>query len=585
MSRGNAHGRDPGLLSGPRRHLPDRGQTVTSLRSATSAARAGEWRLRSTDALRRDHGPAVEYDDGSWEWRQYGVLDRDGGPAVFLSEAREEWIDPSGLAWGHADETELWFGAGRLHGDDGPAVVERGRRSPVIRGEHYYRDGKLDREDGKLAPSIRTRGKCYNDLIVESEPTGDVDPTNGVTGHADPSPVRFAVLSDPHAVADDPFRGETWAQKLTRNDPARNPFAAVKQLIEEESLMADALLCPGDLANRIDTAGLEYAWEELLAIGKQLGVERTIATAGNHDVIRAEDLPDGAEPGTWIEPLRRLRPVFPSENSEESEVYFADDFVLVEAERWRVVALNSCARHVEPDEYKHGKVDDKTLAELETVIPGTRKDVNVFLCHHHPIEWPHLPGNDTSHMRGGNRLLSFLETRDPYRWVFLHGHRHVPALGYTGQTSSGAVRFSAGSLARSLSQEERSHVRNQFYVLEFDTAELKGLDLTMGGRFRSWDWNYTTRMQPALDGYGLPRDGGFGFRRDGRELATAARQQAEALGQRSVTWDELVSANRRWHYVAPVDRAAMRSALEEDLGANVEPKTGGSVITKVGFRA
>lgn len=400
-------------------------------------------------------------------------------------------------------------------------------------------------------------------------------------------PLRFAVLSDPHAVSGSTYRHETWAQEKTRHDPRRNPFAAIKEMIRKsevdgELLRADALLCPGDLTNRVDAKGLEYAWEELLEIGSMLGVERTIATTGNHDVIRGEDLPEDADDDAWVAALLALKPVYPTEDSAESEVYFADDYTVVTADRWRVVAVNSCARHATKNEFRHGKIDEKTLQELEAVIPGDRKDVNILLCHHHPVPWAHMAADDTGHMRGGDKLLSLLETRDPSRWVFLHGHRHVPALGYTGQSSSGAVRFSAGSLARSLTQEERSHVRNQFYVLEFDTEELAALELTMGGRFRSWDWNYSVGMQPANEGYGLPPEGGFGFRRDAHDLAARAKQRADDLGQRSVTWPELEGGDRRWRYVAPTDRETLRTALEAGQ-ANVEPADGGSVIKKVGF--
>lgn len=117
-----------------------------------------EWRL-ADGTIHRESGPAVEYEDGSKEWRRHGLCHRDGPwAAVYLSpdfaERGGDFYDAQGgldpesdrytsSNWGQA-ETELWFQEGRLHREDGPAVVEQG----VIEGEHYFRHGLYHREDG-----------------------------------------------------------------------------------------------------------------------------------------------------------------------------------------------------------------------------------------------------------------------------------------------------------------------------------------------------------------------------------------------------------------------------------------------------
>jgi 3',5'-cyclic AMP phosphodiesterase CpdA len=131
------------------------------------------------------------------------------------------------------------------------------------------------------------------------------------------STVRFAIISDPHAVGDTTHRHDTYAYSRTATDPEANPFAAVRHLIErsredgEEPLAADALLCPGDLTNRMDMCGLRYAWEELGEIARLLGTDRVVATAGNHDVVRFEHLPKGADDEAWVAALCGLMPQFP----------------------------------------------------------------------------------------------------------------------------------------------------------------------------------------------------------------------------------------------------------------------------------
>jgi hypothetical protein len=45
--------------------------------------------------------------------------------------------------------------------------------------------------------------------------------------------VKFAVISDPHAFAGDESQDGTHTRLETAEDPKRNPFAAVRALIEE----------------------------------------------------------------------------------------------------------------------------------------------------------------------------------------------------------------------------------------------------------------------------------------------------------------------------------------------------------------
>ena len=400
--------------------------------------------------------------------------------------------------------------------------------------------------------------------------------------------MRFAVISDPHAVVGPEHRHDTYARKETAEEPALNPFAALRKMIEDshkgdgEPLRADALLCPGDLANKMCVKGLAYAWKEIVEIGKLLAVERIVATAGNHDVLRHEDMEEGMSSEEWIAALRGLTPRFPSCEADESDHYFRDDFMVAEGERWRVIALNSCATYAEANQSRFGKIEQKTLQHLGLKVAKERKDINVLMCHHHPLQWSHLRFEDTSYMRGGDRLIQSLEHDDPGRWIVLHGHRHVPAIGYSGDSISGPVRISAGSLAVCLPKEARADIRNQFYMLEFDLQETERLELVGAGHVRAWDWALEGGIIPAEQSAELPGRGGFGFRRDAHALVRMCRERASALGARSVTWQELLDGDERWAYVAPRDLRMLRRALELD-GALVEPPSGEAHIERVSF--
>jgi hypothetical protein len=75
--------------------------------------------------LHREDGPAVVRMDGSQEWRKNGELHREDGPAVVYSFGRQEW-------WKN----------GQRHREDGPAVVYS------FGQQEWWKNGKLHREDG-----------------------------------------------------------------------------------------------------------------------------------------------------------------------------------------------------------------------------------------------------------------------------------------------------------------------------------------------------------------------------------------------------------------------------------------------------
>src|SRR4051812_14246917 len=93
------------------------------------------------------------------------------------------------------------------------------------------------------------------------------------TAHgADRRRLTIAVVSDIHASAALTHKDQTYATMATRDHSQFNPLAALRELIErDETVRADYILCPGDLTNKIDVPGLEYAWAELGEIATLLG--------------------------------------------------------------------------------------------------------------------------------------------------------------------------------------------------------------------------------------------------------------------------------------------------------------------------
>ena len=85
----------------------------------------GDQKWYKNGKLHRDDGPAIILANGTEKWYQNGKQHRDGGPAEI---------------WANGCTTQRWFQNGQLHRDDGPAVINK-------YGEKFwYLDGKQSTE-------------------------------------------------------------------------------------------------------------------------------------------------------------------------------------------------------------------------------------------------------------------------------------------------------------------------------------------------------------------------------------------------------------------------------------------------------
>lgn len=396
-----------------------------------------------------------------------------------------------------------------------------------------------------------------------------------------PDVVRAVVLGDIHATAEP--GPQTHVAKATAQDADGNALTAAGPYLAKSPGSADLLLCPGDLVHRGDTGPMEWVWGELHAIAERLGAV-VVGSAGNHDLLH--------EPKGGQEPqgdLRRLAPTFPYDDQTCVRAYWADSFGVVETSAWRVISLNSCSGHggFNQDENNHGWLKEQCLPGISDYLDSasTHPPVNICMCHHHPQEWSHGGRRPAYHLLEGDRLIELLDSREE-RWILLHGHKHFPALGYFGHSSHGPVRLAAGSVGVNLLQETGIEVRNQMHVIEFQLAESRRLGLPLAGEVISSTWQGGW-WAPATSGAGLPARAGFGYRRDGQDLARELAERAITAGSRRVySWDAIVDElEPRARYLTPSDRAELLRAIHR-LGGGVVQDEGGESedFLEVSFR-
>lgn len=107
----------------------------------------GDRRWYQNGELHRTDGPAIEGYDGRVEYWVQGVPHREGLPAVVHAHKRFEAV--------HTDTPlEGWYEKGRLHREDGPAIIFKDT-------EIWMRYGKFHRLDGPAVQVGHARGAEY----------------------------------------------------------------------------------------------------------------------------------------------------------------------------------------------------------------------------------------------------------------------------------------------------------------------------------------------------------------------------------------------------------------------------------------
>jgi hypothetical protein len=369
--------------------------------------------------------------------------------------------------------------------------------------------------------------------------------------------LKIAVASDLHAFEhksdSDPSPSHL---RITApdNEPGKHPIRGLLKLIQEQSLTADLFLSPGDLGNKAEPAGIQYAWKAIHELGSKLNVDLVTASSGNHDLDSRYLTSEDAK-GL----LLSLTPSYPLADESANNKYWARNFVIIDRLEYRLVILNSSAYHGgKPGEINHGRIADSTLAILKSELSATEpRLINILLCHHHPQQHMELQLGDYDVMKNGQLLLDLLGCGEFGRWLVIHGHKHHPKIAYAQGGATSPVIFSAGSLCASLYLELQTMARNQFYIVTLPYKDIEQLGLV--GTIHAWDWASGAGWAPAAGpSSGLPAVCHFGYRADPRQLANRV---AALVTQDKIDWEVIREALPEMTYLLPQDVLALKTEL------------------------
>ncbi|WP_396644855.1 hypothetical protein [Microbacterium sp.] len=214
---------------------------------------------------------------------------------------------------------------------------------------------------------------------------------------------------------------------------------------------------------------------------------------------------------------------------------------------------------------ERGSISVDRLAKIEAALQGLEpKVVNIALMHHHPVEHArHDLLKDTyGPATNGEKLLDLLERAvNCGRWMLVHGHKHIPNFTVDGGSAYSPMVLCAASVGGHLWQPVAAVARNQFHVVEFETARTLGQPITRG-KVLSWAWSFGHGWRPAPPTTGLPSEFGFGALNDPRDLADQVAAALDARGVEFDRWSSILSEYPLAQYLGPVDMSLFEDRLE-----------------------
>jgi predicted phosphodiesterase len=337
---------------------------------------------------------------------------------------------------------------------------------------------------------------------------------------------RILILSDLHAYRPSPEskREPSFLIASSKDNPA-NPIRAIPDILKQEGLSVDWILCPGDIADQADPDAQTFAWEELVELKKAVKAKLLLSTAGNHDV-------DSRLKFTNFDPkghLQSLIPPFPG-LKPASDKYWARNYHIYEQDSIRLVNLNSAAFHgFHSDEqgplseYRHGRVSNRTIDAIVEEIKQQQFQTNILFTHHHPYENQSIFDDDYSEMQLGGKLIAALTDATASSWLVIHGHQHYPQVSYGPTDAFPPLIFSAGSISAKITSPLSAEAPNQFYLMTIESDPCKTNGWWPCVTIRAWSWIHRREWQVTPDGQNIPDGLGFGCRDNVASIANTIR--------------------------------------------------------------
>lgn len=355
------------------------------------------------------------------------------------------------------------------------------------------------------------------------------------------------VLSDLHCKYKTPGRSDNSTRLFSNALPLpriKHPIEALKQIIEEDKITADIILCPGDIADKSDDQGYISGFKFLSEIKTHVKAKHLISTIGNHDVdsrqlffTKFDDLP------------RNLNDTFPFDDQTLREKFWANNFCLFHKENIAVLVFNSSYSHSTKDNASKSIIEESTIEQMEDAIKKLPADVEykIALCHHHPNKHHNIDYRDEDVIDKGDLLLSLL---NKYEFqILIHGHKHDPRVNYFNSLPV----LCAGSFS-SLQNVRELAADNIFHIVTLTKN-------SRYGKIKSYTYGVSSGWHIKSGAY-FPCFTGFGYQDSINTLADKCNSWFLKKNQDLISFADIILDIPDIEFLIPVDQEKLNTALK-----------------------
>jgi|GEM_PF-3064750 len=299
--------------------------------------------------------------------------------------------------------------------------------------------------------------------------------------------ITLAIVSDLHCHEETFSPKESWLIAGASRKPAGNhPIQALISLIRSDSIRAEVIICPGDLANRVSRVGMMQSWEHLHELKRELNSTLLLTTLGNHDVDCHKK--QNADP--FYIP-RNLRETFPAPSEEELKDFWSHGFYLVSGPcSCDFLVLNTVISHTDEATAKRGTFDHERITCLDEILTERTRTISastfkhrIVVMHHHPLLHSSKRFSSSDVLAFGDQLLSVLN-KHGFQFI-VHGHRHEPRITRLSAALNDQFVLAAGSFSAILAELSTS-TRNLFHIAKLQRETTNN---HLMGEILTWEYN------------------------------------------------------------------------------------------------
>jgi predicted phosphodiesterase len=339
---------------------------------------------------------------------------------------------------------------------------------------------------------------------------------------------------------------------MPRKPSTQHPVVSMLNLIDNENIESDVLLCLGDLGDKADEQGIASAWGFSEEIKAKLKAEIKIGIPGNHDVNSRKN--NAKDAFTYV---KNFHESFPTDIENLNTKFWELGYCTYEFKDCLFLLINTVHNHDCELNANTSLIKKTTLEEIgkELKIKENYK-YKICLLHHHPIKHSNISNyKDSDSIEKGDDLISLLVAN---RFnIVIHGHKHQPRIvEYNGLNILATGSFS------SFANLQGTGLSNMFHVLNLNDNSRYGL-------IYSWEYNIKNGWKKNYNDL-FPSKIGFGAHIDINDIAEKINDKWLRVNS-PILYSEILNEFPDLEYLIPDKLKILGEILETKYNISASP--------------